>query len=125
MEIYPSDLSDTEWEQIKDVFHIDYRRGGRPPKHGKRELLNAIFYVAKTGCQWRFLPKSYPPWQTVYTYFRKWLNADVFERMNYRLRKQLRRFVGKDEDPSAAIIDSQSAKTAEKGGFVDLITGRK
>lgn len=125
MENYPSDLSDKEWEQIKDVFQIDYSKGGRPPKHSKRELLNAIFYVAKTGCQWRFLPKEYPPWQTVYTYFRKWLNADVFERMNHRLRKQLRRLLGKDEDPSAAIIDSQSAKTAEKGGSEVLTAGRR
>ena len=125
MENYPSDVSDEEWEQIKDVFQIDYSKGGRPPKHSKRELLNAVFYVAKTGCQWRFLPKDYPPWQTAYTYFRKWLNAHVFERMNHRLRKQLRRLIGKDEDPSAAIIDSQSAKTAEKGGFVVLTVERK
>ena len=125
MENYPSDLSDEEWKQIEDVFQIDYSKGGRPPKHSKRELLNAIFYVAKTGCQWRFLPKDYPPWQTAYTYFRKWLNADVFERMNHRLRKQLRKLMGKDEDPSAAIIDSQSAKTAEKGGCVVLTAGRK
>jgi hypothetical protein len=70
--MYPSDLSDAEWEKIESVFRVDYRRGGRPLKYNKREMVNAIFYVAKTGCQWRFLPKDYPPWRRVYNNFRKW-----------------------------------------------------
>lgn len=115
MKTYPSDLSDLEWEKIAPVFKVDYSRGGRPPKHSRRQILNAIFYVAKTGCQWRFLPTTYPPWQTVYTYFRKWQMNDIFERLNHRLRKAVRLLVGRDEDPSAGIIDSQSVKTAEKG----------
>ena len=75
MKIYPSDLSDLVWEKIEVVFKVDYSRGGRPPKHSKREILNGIFYVAKTACQWRFLPTTYPPWKTVYTYFKKWEKA--------------------------------------------------
>ena len=115
MKIYPSDLSDLEWEKIEVVFKVDYSRGGRPPKHSKREILNGIFYVAKTACQWRFLPTTYPPWKTVYTYFKNWKKTDVFERLNHRLRKSVRLLAGKDEDPSAGIVDSQSVKTAEKG----------
>ena len=115
MKIYPSDLSDLEWEKIEVVFKVDYSRGGRPPKHSKREILNGIFYVAKTACQWRFLPTTYPPWKTVYTYFKNWKKTDVFERLNHRLRKSVRLLAGKDEDPSAGILDSQSVKTAEKG----------
>src|ERR1700685_808880 len=115
MKVYPSDLSDLEWEKIESLFKVDYTKGGRPPKYNKREILNAVFYVAKTGCQWRFLPKTYPPWKTVYTYFRKWQMNDIFERLNHRLRKAVRLLAGRDEEPSAAIIDSQSVKTAEKG----------
>ena len=115
MKIYPSDLSDLVWEKIEVVFKVDYSRGGRPPKHSKREILNGIFYVAKTACQWRFLPTTYPPWKTVYTYFKNWKKTDVFERLNHRLRKSVRLLAGKDEDPSAGILDSQSVKTAEKG----------
>lgn len=73
------------------------------------------FMQPKTGCQWRFLPKDYPPWRRVYNNYQKWQKADVFERLNPRLRKWVRLLVGRDEDPSAAIIDSQSIKTAEKG----------
>jgi putative transposase len=68
---YLSDLSDLEWEQIKHLFVVDYRRGGRPPKYERRHILNAIFYIARTECQWYFLPKDFPPWQLVYAYFRK------------------------------------------------------
>lgn len=117
MKIYPSDLSDLGWEKIEPLFKVDYTKGGRPPKYNKREILSAIFYVAKTGCQWRFLPKTYPSWKTVYTYFRKWQMNDIFERLNHRLRKAVRLLAGRDEEPSAAIMDSQSIKTAEKGPY--------
>ena len=113
--MYPSDLSDSEWEKIEPLFRINYSKGGRPLKYSKRQILNAIFYVAKTGCQWRFLPKDYPPWKRVYNYFRKWQSEDVFERLNHRLRKAVRVLDNREEDPSAAIIDSQSIKTAGKG----------
>ena len=70
MKVYPSDLSDLEGEKIEPLFKVDYSRGGRPPKQSRREVLKAIL-CGKTGCQWRFLPTTYPPWQTVYAYFRK------------------------------------------------------
>ena len=70
MKIYPSALSDLEWEKIEVVFKVDYSRGGRPPKHSKREILNGIFYVAKTACQWRFLPTTNPPRKRVYAYLK-------------------------------------------------------
>ena len=115
MKLYPSDLTDTEWEKIEPVFRVSYEQGGRPPKYSKREILNGIFYVAKTGCQWRFLPREYPPWKRVYNYFRKWKQEEVFERLNHRLRKYVRMLVGREEDASGGIGDSQSVKTAEKG----------
>lgn len=113
--MYPSDLSNEEWAKIEAVFKVDYSRGGRPLKYSKRQMMNAIFYAAKTGCQWRFLSKDYPPWKRVYNNFWKWRQADVFERLNQRLRKWVRLLTERDEDPSAAIMDSQSIKTAEKG----------
>jgi putative transposase len=113
--MYPSDLSDSEWEKIEPLFMVNYSKGGRPPKYTKREILNAIFYIAKTGCQWRFLPKDYPPWKRVYNYFRKWRQQELFERLNHRLRKAVRVLAERDEDPSAGIVDSQSVKVAERG----------
>jgi putative transposase len=64
---YPSDLLDNEWQKIEKHFEVDYTRGGRPVKHKKREILNAIFYVLRTDCQWRYLPQEFAPWKTVYT----------------------------------------------------------
>jgi transposase len=113
--MYPSDLTDNEWEKIEAFFKVDYSRGGRPLKYSRRQILNAIFYLAKTGCQWRYLPKDYPPWRRVYNYFRKWQVEGVFEKLNHNLRKVVRVLAERDENPSAAIIDSQSVKTAEKG----------
>lgn len=113
--MYPSDLLDSEWEKIESLFRVNYIKGGRPLKYSRRQILNAIFYVAKTGCQWRFLPKDYPPWRRVYNYFRKWRVEGVFEKLNHKLRKAVRQLAEKDEDPSAGIVDSQSVKVAEKG----------
>lgn len=113
---YPSDLLDNEWKEIKIFFEIDYSLGGRPIKHEKREILNAIFYVLRTGCQWRYLPQEFPPWKTVYTYFKRWKDQNLFEKINHHLRKTLRVLLGRNEEPTAAIVDSQSVKTVEKGG---------
>lgn len=115
--IYPSDLLDTEWKAIEKHFEVDYSKGGRPLKHEKREILNAIFYVLRTGCQWRYLPQEFPPWKTVYTYLRKWRNQNLFEEINHFLRRSLRKLMNRNEDPTAAIVDSQSVKTTEKGGL--------
>lgn len=113
---YPSDLTDAQFARIE---HLLANRApgqrGRPRKYSDREILNGIFYLLRTGGAWRYLPKEYPPWQSVYAYFRRWSEDGTLERMHNALRSEVRRRAGKREDPSAAIVDSQSVKTTEKG----------
>ena len=120
---YPSDLKDSEWARIEHLVPGPRSggkntAGGRPSKYERREILNALFYLTRAGCTWRMLPHDLPPWEVVYMYFSQWRDGGVFERINEVLRKQVRIEAGKDEEPSAAIIDSQSVKTTEKGGLV-------
>jgi putative transposase len=121
---YPSDLSDKEWALIADFMKPD-PAGGRPPKYSRRDILNAIFYVAKTGCQWRYLPKNLPPWKAVYMQFLRWRNNGKIEQIYDALHKRLRTSLGKDTSPSVGIIDSQSIKTTEKRGSPALMQGKK
>ncbi len=86
---------------------------GRPPKHARREIVNAIFYLARTGCAWRYVPNDYPPWKTVYHYFRVWRKSGLWQRLNKRLRRLLRKRAGRHAQSSAAILDSQSVKTLD------------
>lgn len=88
-------------------------------------MLNAILYVVRTGCQWRALPHDFPPWQTVYGYFRKLMAAGVWEEINTVLRQGLRQQDGRDPEPSVVIIDSQSVKTTEKGGRAAMMAASK
>jgi putative transposase len=123
---YPTDLKDNEWKRIEHLIPQPRSSGkgtagGRPPKYDRREILNALFYMTKAGCTWRMLPHDLPPWEVVYMYFAQWRDAGVFERINDVLRRQVRIDAGKDEEPSAAIIDSQSTKTAEKGGLAAAV----
>lgn len=112
---YPTDLSDPEWLLIEP--HIPpIKGGGRPALHTRREIVDAIGYVLRSGCAWRLLPHEFPPWQTVYHYFRVWRDDGVFEHLNHALREEVRERAGRDREPSGAIIDSQSVKTTEKGG---------
>ncbi len=112
---YPSDLSDAEWPLLQPLLPTPKRRG-RPRLHSPREILNAVFYVLKTGCQWRMLPCEFPPWKTVFHYFRAWRIDGTWERMNRAMRRRLREHLGRDPEPSAGIVDSQSAKTTGVGG---------
>jgi len=116
---YPTDLKDREWAKIEHLVPQP-KSGGRPAKYERREILNALFYMTKAGCTWRMLPHDpadLPPWEVVYMYFAQWRDQGVFERINEVLRRQVRIEAGKDEEPSVAILDSQSVKTAEKGGL--------
>ena len=112
---YPSDLTDAQWKRIEALIP-PAKPGGRDRAHSMREIVDALFYVLRSGCSWRMLPHDLPPWQTVYTYFRQWRDDGTIERVHTALRQQVRLAAGREAEPSAAIIDSQSVKTTEKGG---------
>ncbi|GAA3629486.1 IS5 family transposase [Nonomuraea rosea] len=112
---YPSDLTDEQWELIEPLLP-EPNTGGRPEKHPRREIVNAIVYVVRSGCPWRYLPTDLPPWQTVYWYFQQWEAAGVTETLLAELRVKARRQAGRDDEPSAGIIDSQSVKGADTVG---------
>jgi putative transposase len=112
---YATDLSDDEWGYIKSYLPVPTGRG-RPKIHGSRAILEAVFYVLKTGCPWRLLPKDFPPWKSVYDRFRKWRIDGTFERLNAALRELLRSRLGRNPLPSAGIADSQTTKTTGVGG---------
>jgi putative transposase len=116
---YYTDLSEKEWQIISPLF------SNHKSKYSKKEMINAIFYILRAGCSWRLLPNDFPPWQTVYSHFRDWQNLGIWEKMNEMLRKMWRLKTGRKEDPSAAIVDSQSVKTTEKGGSVDMMEQRR
>jgi transposase len=109
---YPSDLTDAQWALIEPLLPAP-RPGGRPEKHPRRDIVDAILYVVRTGCAWRQLPFDFPPWQTVYWYFVRWEDAKVTEYILAALRRRVRLQQGRTEHPSAGIIDSQSVKGAD------------
>jgi putative transposase len=113
----PTDLTDAEWKHI-EPFVPAPKPQGRQRSHSPREILNAaIFYVLRSGCPWRLLPREYPPWKTVYHYFREWRINGTFEKLNAVLRERLRMRLGRNPQPSAGIADySQSSKTTGVGG---------
>ena len=121
---YQSDLTDKEWEIIRDLIP-NAKAGGRRRAHSKRRLVEGILYVLRTGCQWRMLPKDFPPWQTVYYYFQRWGREGTIEKLHNHLRTLARKQIGREETPSALIIDSQSVKTTSKGGPVVTMLVRK
>lgn len=126
--MYPSDLSDAQWQllaQLIGKYGPQPSKGGRPRIYDLRDVLDGIFYVAKTGCQWRQLPTDFPPWETVYGYFRRWRRSGLWQRLWWALHRQVREHTGRSASPSIAIIDSQSAKTSLKGGSAVLTRARK
>ena len=123
---YPSDLTDSEWAHIAPLIP-PAKRGGRKRSVDLREIVNGILYVLSTGCQWRYVPKDLPPRSTLFDYFDLWTWDRTLERIHHALYVRCREAMGREASPTACIIDSQSVKSAEKGGaaLIGMATTRE
>lgn len=121
---YPSSLTDAEWACVQPYLPSGTRRG-RPRTHTLRHILDAIFYVLRTGCPWRYLPSNFPAWQTVFYHFRRWRLQGRWFRLYRALHVAERERVGRETDPSAAVMDAQSVKTVEESGPISGYDGGK
>lgn len=124
---YDTDLTDAAWARIEPLIPPPKsgKQGGRKREVNIREVLNAIFYLLRTGCAWRLLPHDFPNWPVVYHYFRSWKKDGTWKHIHDALREDVRTKAGKEKEPSAAILDSQSVKTTEKGGFPAMTRARR
>lgn len=118
---YPSDVTDEEWAHVEPLIP-PAKRGGRKREANMREVFNGVMYVLSTGCQWRYIPKDLPPKSTVYRYFYDWAWSGVLDRIHDALYVKCREQAEREASPTAAIIDSQSVKSAEKGGRASIRT---
>ncbi len=124
--LYSTDVSDEQWALIAPLLpQAKNGRTGRPRLYSQREMLNALFYVLRTGCQWRNLPHDFPPYGAVWMQFCRWRDSGTLEIIHGALRAQVRLQAGREEAPSAAILDSQSIKTTEKGGLKASMRARR
>ncbi len=118
---YPSDLTDAEWEHIASLIP-PAKRGGRKRTVDVREVVNGLMYVLSTGCQWRYVPKDLPPRSTLFDYFDLWTWNGTLDRIHHALYVKCREAMGREASPTACVIDSQSVKSAEKGGLASIRT---
>jgi putative transposase len=122
--VYPSDLTDEQWQLLKPLLP-PAKHGGRPRTTDMRQMLNGILYLVRSGCSWRMLPHEFPPWSTVYDYYRHFRCDGTWQKIHDALHERVRLEAGRQASPSAAIIDSQTVKTASKGGTVVMTLVRK
>ena len=112
---YDTDLTDSEWDQLQPVVPAP-KPGGRPAKHSRREILNGIFYIVRSGSAWKLLPHDLPPWRTIYHYFWSWRRDGTWQKIHDTVRAKVRQAAGREPQPSGAIVDSQTVRTSEQGG---------